>query len=83
MPFVNTATLRVHYEIAGPADAPFLIFSNSLGTEWTMWNPQAEMFAQHFRVLRYDARGQIIDRRHGWVDAGAEARVAVRQTRFV
>jgi 3-oxoadipate enol-lactonase len=58
MPFLSTPTLRVHYEISGPSDAPVIVFSNSLGTELTMWNPQASAFAEHFRVLRFDGRGQ-------------------------
>jgi 3-oxoadipate enol-lactonase len=43
--------------IDGPADAPILVFSNSLGTTLEMWDVQAERFAQTHRVLRYDTRG--------------------------
>lgn len=34
-----------------------LIFSNSLGTDHGMWEPQARALAGRFRVLRYDTRG--------------------------
>jgi 3-oxoadipate enol-lactonase len=47
----------LHYELAGPADAPVVVLSNSLGTTLDMWAPQAEVLARTFRVLRYDTRG--------------------------
>jgi 3-oxoadipate enol-lactonase len=50
-------------EIDGPAGAPWLIFSNSLATDLTMWDDQAAHFARKFQVLRYDQRG------HGQTDA--------------
>src|SRR2546428_659528 len=33
------------------------MFSNSLGTNFSMWDPQASEFKKHFRILRYDTRG--------------------------
>src|SRR5262249_35102489 len=38
---------------------------NSLGTDLGMWDPQMPVFAERFRVIRYDARG------HGRSDASA------------
>jgi 3-oxoadipate enol-lactonase len=58
MSFLSTPDFRVHYEISGAHDAPVIVFSNSLGTELAMWNSQASAFAEHFRVLRFDGRGQ-------------------------
>ncbi|PMY02053.1 alpha/beta fold hydrolase, partial [Pseudomonas sp. GW460-13] len=49
--------LRLHYQLEGPADAPVLVMSNSLGTTHAMWDPQMPMLLRHFRVLRYDTRG--------------------------
>jgi 3-oxoadipate enol-lactonase len=43
--------------LEGPADAPVLMFSNSLGTSAAMWDPQAEALRDAFRVLRYNPRG--------------------------
>ena len=43
--------------IDGAYDAPWLILSNSLGSNMSMWNPQIEELKQHYRVLRYDTRG--------------------------
>jgi 3-oxoadipate enol-lactonase len=57
VPFVKTKDLRMHYELTGPQDAPTLVLSNSLGTNLSLWDPQLPVFAQTFRVLRYDSRG--------------------------
>ena len=58
MPFVETKNARLRYELDGPTDAPVLIFSNSLGTDLRMWDPQIATFKQNFRIVRYDGRGQ-------------------------
>ena len=47
----------VHYEVTGPAEAPPLVLSNSLGADLRMWDPQAEALAERFRLVRYDTRG--------------------------
>src|SRR3954469_14354339 len=49
--------VRLHHRFDGPADAPVLLLSNSLGTALEMWDPQIPAFAERFRVLRYDMRG--------------------------
>ena len=46
----------LHYEIAGPPDAPPLILSGSLGADLSMWEPQLPL-ADRFRVIRVDTRG--------------------------
>jgi len=56
MPFVDIGELRTHYEMTEPG-RPVLVFSNSLGTTLSMWDPQMEEMSQHFRILRYDTRG--------------------------
>jgi 3-oxoadipate enol-lactonase len=47
----------VHHVVTGPADAPALVLSNSLGADLGMWDPQAEALAERFRLVRYDTRG--------------------------
>ena len=47
----------LRYRIEGPSGAPVLVLSNSLGTNVAMWDAQMPVFAQRFRVLRYDSRG--------------------------
>ncbi len=54
-----------HCRLDGPDGAPWLIFSNSLATDLSMWDDQAIALAKRFRVLRYDQRG------HGATDAPA------------
>jgi 3-oxoadipate enol-lactonase len=49
--------VEVHATAEGPADAPVLVFSNSLGATLEMWDPQAAALQDRFRVVRYDIRG--------------------------
>jgi 3-oxoadipate enol-lactonase len=63
MPKIEANGIRLHYELAGPANAPVVMLSNSLGTRLEMWDPQAHALAERYRVLRYDSRG------HGRSDA--------------
>src|SRR5436190_7404205 len=55
--------ITVNYQVDGPEDAPWLVFSNSLATNLSMWDDQARELKQAYRVLRYDQRG------HGGSDA--------------
>ncbi len=57
MPFAESNGARLNYRFDGPADAPVLVLSNSLGTNLSMWDPQIPGLAAQFRVLRYDTRG--------------------------
>lgn len=57
MPFADLSDVRLHYRIDGDDNLPVLVLSNSLGTNFGMWDPQADAFSKHFRVLRYDTRG--------------------------
>ena len=41
----------------GPADAPVVVLSNSLGTTLEMWEPQVAALSERFAVLRYDHPG--------------------------
>ena len=47
----------INVEVEGNEGAPALMLSNSLGTNLHMWDDQAEEFAKHFRLIRYDRRG--------------------------
>jgi 3-oxoadipate enol-lactonase len=49
--------VRIAYRWDGSQGAPVLLLSNSLGTDFHMWDPQIQALARHFRVLRYDVRG--------------------------
>jgi len=52
------AELRYDWDPRPPKrGSPALIFSGSLGTDLTMWQPQADVLKPHFCTLRYDLRG--------------------------
>ncbi|PTW61715.1 3-oxoadipate enol-lactonase [Breoghania corrubedonensis] len=58
MPTITTDDgIELTYEFEGAADAPVLLFSNSLGTDLGMWEDQLEAFSATRRILRYDSRG--------------------------
>ena len=57
MAFAEINGARIRYELSGPESGPVLVFSNSLGTDVTLWNSQEPEMAKKYRVLRYDKRG--------------------------
>ena len=57
--------ININFEIDGPDNAPWLILSNSLLTNLSMWDDQVATLARSFRILRYDQRG------HGGTEATA------------
>ncbi|KEZ74475.1 3-oxoadipate enol-lactonase, partial [Pseudomonas syringae pv. syringae FF5] len=57
MSAVQLADGQLNYLLEGPAGAPVLVLSNSLGTDLHMWDNQVPAFSRHFQVLRYDTRG--------------------------
>ncbi|QXD25694.1 3-oxoadipate enol-lactonase [Opitutia bacterium ISCC 51] len=64
MPGIATSDgIQISYQLEGDSSKPTLAFSNSLGTNRSMWDKQALTFADSFQILRYDTRG------HGQSDA--------------
>jgi 3-oxoadipate enol-lactonase len=55
--------LSFHCRVDGRDGAPWLVFSNSLATNLSMWDAQTAALRDHFHILRYDQRG------HGGTDA--------------
>lgn len=53
--FVEVNGTRLYYEIAGRGPPLVLIHGVTLDTR--MWDDQFEVFAQQYKVIRYDARG--------------------------
>jgi 3-oxoadipate enol-lactonase len=49
--------VEVSYTEDGPADAPVVVLSNSLGATRGMWDPQVPALAERYRVVTYDTRG--------------------------
>ncbi len=57
MTVIKTRTIDLNHVLEGPADAPVVMFSNSLGADLSMWQAQADFLGSEYRVLRYDQRG--------------------------
>lgn len=55
--------IEINCKVDGLDGAPWLVMSNSLGADLSMWDGQIAMLTAKYRVLRYDARG------HGESDA--------------
>ncbi len=54
---LNIGGEAFHVVFQGDEDAPVLMLSNAMGTNLHMWEPQIPALLEHYRVLRYDARG--------------------------
>ncbi|UZR96937.1 3-oxoadipate enol-lactonase [Chondrinema litorale] len=57
MPISHFNDINCHYIFDNYGHADTLIFSNSLGTDHTMWEPQKQFLGKYFNILRYDTRG--------------------------
>lgn len=61
---VSTNGISISYRLDGPEDGPVVMFSNSLISNYSMWDDQlAAITSAGYRMLRYDTRG------HGGTDA--------------
>lgn len=49
--------VALHVRVDGPADAPPVLLSNSLGTDLHMWDALADHLGDRVRLIRYDKRG--------------------------
>lgn len=63
MAFVRANGIVLHHRIVGPIGAPALVFSNSLGSDFRIWQEIVPSFADRYRAVLYDKRG------HGLSDA--------------
>ncbi|MBE0691897.1 MAG: alpha/beta fold hydrolase, partial [Aquamicrobium sp.] len=57
MAFARVNGIVLHHDVRGNADAPALVFSNSLGTDFRVWDEVAARLAGDFRIVLYDKRG--------------------------
>jgi pimeloyl-ACP methyl ester carboxylesterase len=62
---IHANGITFNCRIDGREGAPWLVFSNSLATDLTLWDGQAALLGDRFRILRYDTRG------HGRTEATA------------
>lgn len=47
----------LHYSVSGPSEANALVFANSLGTDFRIWDRLLPYLPTGLRVIRYDKRG--------------------------
>lgn len=64
-PTILANGIAMAYRLDGPTDAPVVMLSNSLLTDFGMWDRQIDALTARFRLLRYDTRG------HGGTQATA------------
>lgn len=57
MAFVRVNGVVLHYEDRGGRDRPALVFSNSLGTDFRIWDAVVGLLGDRWRIVRYDKRG--------------------------
>jgi len=57
MPTTKVNGVQINYEFQGATNAPALVLSNSLGSNFGMWDAQIPELTKTYRVLRYDTRG--------------------------
>jgi pyruvate dehydrogenase E2 component (dihydrolipoamide acetyltransferase) len=54
---INVAGNAIHYLIAGPIDAPHVVFVHGLGGSLTTWSLNLSAFAEQFRICALDLIG--------------------------
>jgi 3-oxoadipate enol-lactonase len=57
MHFKSLNDIVVHYADLGSAEKPVLVFANSLGTDFRIWDGVVARLAERFRIVLYDKRG--------------------------
>lgn len=57
MTFARLNGITVHYREDGRRDGPAVVFANSLGTDFRIWDDVVERLSPDFRLVRYDTRG--------------------------
>ncbi|HEO1798276.1 3-oxoadipate enol-lactonase [Acinetobacter baumannii] len=57
MPSFQSADAQINYQTFGEPSSPALVFSNSLGTNYGMWQQQFNALKDQFFVICYDTRG--------------------------
>ncbi|MFL5203498.1 MAG: alpha/beta fold hydrolase, partial [Microvirga sp.] len=63
MAFTRVNGIVLHNQVLGQEDGPALVFINSLGSDFRIWQEVVLAFTDRFRVVLYDKRG------HGLSDA--------------
>jgi 3-oxoadipate enol-lactonase len=57
MAFTRVNGIVLHHQVLDQADGPVLVFINSLGSDFRIWQDVVPAFTDRFRVVLYDKRG--------------------------
>lgn len=57
MQMADLDDVQLHYRLDGPEDGPVVVFANSLGTDFRLWDKLLPHLPPSLRLLRYDKRG--------------------------
>ncbi len=57
MATIQANGIDINYRLDGPQEAPMVSLSNSLMSNYSMWDAQMPALTEKYRVLRYDMRG--------------------------
>ncbi len=57
MQIAELGGIKLHYKVEGPQDGAPLVFANSLGTDFRLWDPVLPYLPEGLRILRFDKRG--------------------------
>jgi 3-oxoadipate enol-lactonase len=57
MPFTRLKDITVHWRETGPLQAPAIVFVNSLGTDFRIWDEVAGALEDRYRIVVCDKRG--------------------------
>jgi 3-oxoadipate enol-lactonase len=63
MAFTRANDIVLHHQVVGREGAPALVFANSLGSDFRIWQEIVPSLADRYRIVLYDKRG------HGLSDA--------------
>ncbi|MEQ9236000.1 alpha/beta fold hydrolase [Coleofasciculus sp. E2-BRE-01] len=59
MPIIKINSIYIWYETQGCDSSPWVIFNNGiLMNAKSAWEPQVQVLSKHYRLLKYDFRGQ-------------------------
>lgn len=66
MAVMRLGSHALHYSVQGPLDGRVIVFSNSLGTDFRIWDALLPLMPEGLRLIRYDKAG------HGLSDYAGE-----------
>ncbi|NRB33870.1 MAG: 3-oxoadipate enol-lactonase [Rhodobacteraceae bacterium] len=57
MKILQLGDVALHYRVDGPEDGAPVVFANSLGTDFRLWDPILPYLPDGLRLIRFDKRG--------------------------